>query len=262
MEKNKSTQESISDKLYYVVRIAILVSVLFLFIPALNPTRISGLINKNISLFTAGTSYSTLVDNFGRAFKKEWVMESTMQLLYGSAIAIVLGIAANVANGCMSLGNIKFKKLGNLIGVIGCMIQLGGMFGVYSAYGKVALTSKPDRVEPMFPESFGLVTAIMVIVLICTIAQMLLLAKSKREEKYEMETKFRLFLIFLPFIVLVAVFSYLPLLGWRYAFFDYKAGDTLSMDKFVGFKWFLELIKNPILQSLKPLFSFHFWFLD
>lgn len=60
-----------------------------------------------------------------------------------------------------------------------------------------------------------------------------------------METKFRLFLMFLPFISLVAVFSYLPLWGWRYAFFDYKVGDTLSMDKFVGFKWFTELVKNP-----------------
>lgn len=245
MEKNKSTQEQISDKLYYVVRIAILVSVLFLFIPALNPTRICGLINKNISLFTSGISYSTLVDNFGRAFKKGWVMESTMQLLYGSAVAIVLGIAANVANGCMSLGNIRFKKLGNLIGLIGGVLQLGGLAGVYSAYGKVSLTSKPDRVEPIFPNSFWFIAVLIVIVLACTIVQMLLLAKSKKEEKFEMETRFRLFLIFLPFIALVAVFSYLPLLGWRYAFFDYKAGDTLSMDKFVGFKWFLELIKNP-----------------
>ena len=33
--------------------------------------------------------------------------------------------------------------------------------------------------------------------------------------------------------------------GWRYAFFDYKVGDTLSMDNFVGFKWFTQLFKNP-----------------
>ena len=28
------------------------------------------------------------------------------------------------------------------------------------------------------------------------------------------------------------VFSYIPLLGWRYAFFDYKAGGTISKENF------------------------------
>lgn len=46
-------------------------------------------------------------------------------------------------------------------------------------------------------------------------------------------------------LALAGVFCYLPLWGWRYAFFDYKVGDTLSMDNFVGFKWFTQLFKNP-----------------
>ena len=49
----------------------------------------------------------------------------------------------------------------------------------------------------------------------------------------------------MPFLALVAVFAYLPLWGWRYAFFDYKVGDSISMENFVGFKWFTELFKNP-----------------
>ena len=60
-----------------------------------------------------------------------------------------------------------------------------------------------------------------------------------------MPTKFRLFLMLMPFVALVAVFAYLPLWGWRYAFFDYKVGDAISMDNFVGFKWFTELFENP-----------------
>ena len=41
-------------------------------------------------------------------------------------------------------------------------------------------------------------------------------------------------------------FSYLPLWGWRYAFFDYRAGvTTLTRDNFVGFKWFTFLFQNP-----------------
>lgn len=245
MDKSKTAREQASDKLYYLVRIAILLSVVFLFIPALNPSRICGLINKNLSLFTAGFSYSTLTADFGRAFKKGWVLKSSMQILYVSSLAVCLGIAANAASGCMSLGNIKFKKLGNLIAVIGSIVELAGMAGIYVAYGQVALTEKPNKVEPMFPGSFWFVVVIFVLILITTVIQIVLLAKSQKEEKFEMESKFKLFLMFLPFIALVAVFSYLPLWGWRYAFFDYKVGDTLSMDKFVGFKWFKELVKNP-----------------
>lgn len=245
MNQSKSAKELISDKLYYVIRIAILLSVVFLFIPSLNPARISGLINRNMSLFTSGLSYSSLIDGFGRAFKKGWVMQSSMQLLYVSAMVTCLGIAAAVAGACMSIGNIKFKKLSNLIAVIGSIVQCVGLVGIYVAYGQVSQTSKPKKVEPMFSDGFWMILVVAIIVLVLSIVQMVLLAKSKKEEKFEMQTKFKLFLMYMPFIALVAVFSYLPLLGWRYAFFDYKVGDTLTMDKFVGLKWFTELVKNP-----------------
>jgi putative aldouronate transport system permease protein len=42
------------------------------------------------------------------------------------------------------------------------------------------------------------------------------------------------FAYIVPFLILVAVFSYYPLYGWIYAFFDYKPPFPLSMDKFVG----------------------------
>ena len=85
-------------------------------------------------------------------------------------------------------------------------------------------------------------TVFAVILIVSSIAAILLLKKQKSEKKFEMETKYTLFLMLMPFLALVAVFSYLPLWGWRYAFFDYKAGDSLSMANFVGFKWFTELL--------------------
>ena len=245
MDKSKTVKGLASDKLYYFIRAAVLLSVIFLFVPALNPSRICGLINKNLSLFTSGVAYSTLTADFGRAFRKGWVEKSSIQMLYVSSLAVCLGIAANAASGCMSLGNIKFKKLGNLISLIGSIVELIGMVGIFMAYNQVAVTSKPKRVEPMFPGSFWFVTVVFALIFLASLIQIIIMAKQKAEEKFEMETKFRLFLMFLPFISLVAVFSYLPLWGWRYAFFDYKVGDTLSMDKFVGFKWFTELVKNP-----------------
>jgi putative aldouronate transport system permease protein len=52
-------------------------------------------------------------------------------------------------------------------------------------------------------------------------------------------------LIVLPFIILTFLFCYLPLYGWIYAFYDYRAPLKLSQCEFVGFKWFYKLFANP-----------------
>lgn len=48
----------------------------------------------------------------------------------------------------------------------------------------------------------------------------------------------------LPFLVLVVIFSYFPLYGWIYAFFDYRPPLQLSQSPYVGFKWFTTLFSN------------------
>lgn len=244
MNQSKTAKEQTSDKLYYVLRIAILLSFVFLFIPALNPARISGLINKNLSLFTSGISYSQLTADFGRAFRKGWVEHSTMYLTYASAVLACLGIVAAAAGGCMSVGSRKFKRLGNLLSLIGGVLMLLSMAGIYAAYAQIAQTPKPKKVEPMFPGGMWMLIALAVIILVLSAVQLLLIPKTTKEDKFEMESKYKLFLLLMPFVVLAFVFCYLPLFGWRYAFFDYKVGDTLSMENFVGFKWFKELVKN------------------
>ena len=60
---------------------------------------------------------------------------------------------------------------------------------------------------------------------------------------------FRLFLLTLPFLIGIFIFSYLPLAGWSYAFFDYKPGVPLSESEFVGLKWFLMPFNNAVLRS-------------
>lgn len=54
-----------------------------------------------------------------------------------------------------------------------------------------------------------------------------------------------LFLYILPFLILSFAFSYFPLFGWVYAFYDYKPPLKLSQCDFVGFKWFEMLFANP-----------------
>jgi putative aldouronate transport system permease protein len=48
----------------------------------------------------------------------------------------------------------------------------------------------------------------------------------------------------LPFVILTALFAYLPLYGWRYAFFNYRPGIPLKWDDFVGFRWFASIVSS------------------
>lgn len=52
------------------------------------------------------------------------------------------------------------------------------------------------------------------------------------------------FLVILPFMVLVFMFSYFPLYGWLYSFYDYKPPIPFSKSPFVGLHWFEYLFGN------------------
>ncbi len=70
-------------------------------------------------------------------------------------------------------------------------------------------------------------------------------------KKYSATQKsgFRLFLLAVPLLALVFVFSYLPLYGWSYAFFDYHAGMKLKDSVFVGLKFFTSIAENPVMRG-------------
>jgi len=68
------------------------------------------------------------------------------------------------------------------------------------------------------------------------------------------------FLMILPFLAVVAIFSYFPLYGWVYAFHDYRPPFPITEDTFVGLKWFETIISNPtrtknILRVLRNTFA-------
>ncbi|MBE6474015.1 MAG: sugar ABC transporter permease [Actinomyces succiniciruminis] len=56
---------------------------------------------------------------------------------------------------------------------------------------------------------------------------------------------FKLFLSITPFLVLVLLFSYLPLLGWVYSLFDFRPARGLANSEFVGLQWFRMLVQSP-----------------
>ena len=70
----------------------------------------------------------------------------------------------------------------------------------------------------------------------------------------------KLFYYLIPFIILCFLFSYFPLHGWIYSFYDYKPPLKLSQCEFVGLKWFKTLFANKtqvtqIIQVMKNTFA-------
>lgn len=59
----------------------------------------------------------------------------------------------------------------------------------------------------------------------------------------------KIFFMALPFIIFIFVFSYLPLWGWIYSFFNYKPGLKLFDCEFVGFAHFASMVANPVLRD-------------
>jgi len=240
--KNKIT--GITQAILIMTRIVAIALVVCLFIPGINPSRISGLINKNLSLFTSGLFYGQLTSKFGRSLNKGWVTEGTLHILFASSMVMLLGIAVAAAGACMSLGERKLKKLGSYFSMIGTLVSAISSSGIYIAYQQLSESSNLKKVAPSLPNGFYLMIALLILSLVLAVLQCLLLPKPEKDDKFEMQSKYQLFLLLMPILALTFVFSYLPLFGWRFAFFDYKAGDALSWDKFVGFKWFTYLFKN------------------
>lgn len=79
-------------------------------------------------------------------------------------------------------------------------------------------------------------------------------------KKKKMPVSYKLFLCIVPFVILSFLFSYFPLHGWIYAFFDYKPPLKLSQCEFVGWKWFETLFANKtqvaqMIQVMKNTFA-------
>lgn len=230
--------------LYVLQRLAILVAIAMAFLPVSNPGRISDLLPKNRSLVASATSYTKLVEKCQLVLRMKFIEESVFIVLFAGCLITLVGVVALIAGGCMSVGNIRLKKRGNWFSLAGSAVLLAGVVVIYKSYLDMETCVSPEDVQPILSRGIYLFSFAGLLILCLTVALQLLLMKKECEEKAEIESKYKLFLMFLPFLALCFVFSYLPLWGWRYAFFDYRSGDVLSMEKFVGFKWFTYMFQN------------------
>lgn len=234
---------------YVVQRFITILAIVMAFFPIANPAKICGLISDKISLFTSAVSYSAITEDCGRAFRMGWTDEMYFIVLYIGALVAGLGLIATGAGVCMSIGNLKFQRLGLKFSGIGAVVEIIGYVVCYVAYILVQDTNKINKIEPEMPIGIFIFGGMAIALILITIFLSVKLPKVPENMSYEMESKYKLFLMFLPFAFLAFLFCYLPLYGWRYAFFDYKSGGTLSADNFVGFKWFIYLFENEATRS-------------
>lgn len=245
----KTSKNHSIDLIFILYRFMIIFLVISLFIPGLNPAKISSLINSNMSLFTSGVSYSSLTKNILRAVNRGWVLEETFRTIYMASMVSCIGVIGAITGGSMSLGSLKLRRLGNVFTIVGNIISLLGFGGIALAYMQLSETSNYKRVEPAIPIGYFIIGGMVILVLILSLILLILQPRPNAEDEYELPQKYKLFLLMVPFVALIFVFSYLPLWGWRYAFFDYKAGGSLTQDNFVGFKWFRFLFENEATRN-------------
>lgn len=237
-----------ANLLYSIHRVAILLACAAIFYPGFNPGRITTAINRNVSLFTASISYNALVSELQRPLARGWVQSSTFVMVMVASIILIVGIVLTAVGGCMSVGNKRMQRKGLIFPLVGSVVMAGGMTAIFMAYSQIVVAAN-DRVPANFAPGFWLYAVLTAVILLTSI---LLLVSSKDtmlEEKMYMLEKYKIFLMFLPILALAFVFSYLPLWGWRYAFFDYKAGGELTADNFVGFRWFTYLFQSDATRA-------------
>ncbi len=244
----KSVGEKIADVLYWVLRIGVIANVVMLFFPSFNPIRVSENVNKNMSLFSCSISHESMLNTFKATLRRQEWLEPAFQTLSVIGMVIIVATILAVAGGCMSLGNTKLKKFGLLFSLAGGITELIAVMQINPIVQELANQSgavgKFEDMKLFFPPIITAFIVISVAYIAISVVNFIILPRVQKTDAFEMEPQYQLFLMMLPFIALAFVFSYLPLYGWRYAFFEYKSGETLTMDKFVGFKWFTQLFQN------------------
>ncbi len=241
--KPKTMQDHV---LYHAMRIAAILAAASVFYSGLNPARVTTAISSNVSLFTACVSHGALVGQIpGRVLRKTAITSGTFTMLQVACGVIITGIVLALIGACMSYGNKRMRTRGLKFPLIGGLVMAAGLGGVGVVYGTIA-SAASSKVPAVLPGSFFFFVVLVLALMGCAIALGTIEKKDPEpvEDKMEMQEKYHLFLLFVPILALAFLFCYLPLWGWRYAFFDYSAGGELSAENFVGLKWFTILFQN------------------
>ena len=257
----------------WILRILAVLVLLMIFFPPFNPGRISAQISGNLTLLTSATSFSTVTTKL-EAYMVEGsrfaLRAADMRRSMAGCAMILAGAVLAGAGACVSLGNRKMRRIGVWFPLAGSGLILGGLAVNRAAFERIGqfvqsmdlpeshIREHLNNLALQWPEFANTAWTVGGILLLAgSLAAAFFAYRAKcPETRPEMEEKYRLFIMFLPVLILSFVFAYLPIYGWRYAFYDAKAGDELTKDIFVGFSNFSMLINDPgfsskILQVLR-----------
>lgn len=238
-------------------RILILLIVMMVFFPPFNLGRISSQISGNLTVLTSAASFGTTTTKLGTYMKEGSarfaLRESDMRLSQTGCVLVLAGAALAAAGACLSAGNRKMRRIGALLPMAGGAAILGGTLVNRNAFQNMdafirSLDYAEDHLKdvalswPAFADAAWKAGA--VLMLVSAGAAALYAWRGKASGKAEMPEKYKLFFMFLPVLALSFVFAYLPIYGWRYAFYNAKAGDELTRELYVGFDNFVNLVNN------------------
>jgi putative aldouronate transport system permease protein len=115
---------------------------------------------------------------------------------------------------------------------------------------KVTDGARAQSMEWRFPTSVYIYIVLAILMLITSLVNAVLIGPAPAGERMEMETQYQLFLMFLPFIILIFAFSYLPLYGWRFAFVWDETKSLTAEGNFAGTHWFTVLFADAAFRKL------------
>lgn len=230
-------------------RVVSLIMFIFLFLPAVNPARIMENISRNVSLFTSGFAYGTYTKNIERALIRGWLPRSVINLAFISSMISCIGVIVCGLASCISVGNNRLKRYAHIALLGGSTAVILSMFGIVKSYNLICTNPNVEKLKPISPSGYVFFVVLAGIIFLSALISFIKTPAPLKDEKPHIDAPLQLFLMLLPFLILVFIFSYLPLWGWRYAFFDYSAGDVLSMENWVGLKWFKAPFENPATRS-------------
>ena len=239
------------DVILILLRIITLIEFISVFISRLNPSRLTSEILPHTSLFTSAVSFDAITGSVVMRLVDRGMFSVGMFyiLLAGSAIIVLMSLMGMIGS-MITLGNHRFRKVGTTISLIGEVAKISGLVLILVAYFRLKENIQTDRVTIFFPGVFWYYVVTTAVLIALSVVALLSVNGEKVEETaFEMKEKYTLFIYLLPSLIFTFLFSYLPLWGWRYAFFDYMPGDELTMANFVGFKWFRELLSDPATMS-------------
>lgn len=275
MKKLISPREKTGNWILFATRIFVVLSTLLIFFPGFNPVRVYTNMGTKTSLLTCALSYEDFLgkDLMNILQKANCTLDQgPLSLLSYMALLLLVGMMIVVVGVCMSLGNLKLKRIGNAVTIGGAVVELGSLAGIYIGYQNAVVafenykaaceaTSTKVKFETFFQPGFWFYLVLAAIILVLALTAQFILPRAEKGAKCEMLAKYKLFLMFLPFAVLCFLFAYLPLWGWRFAFFKKTYStelDTTSiwtilfgdgMGEFVGMKYFKMFVQDAAYRA-------------